>query len=279
MHPMCQLNGKVQRLKCLGNYLGFMEKLHVTIKPLKSLDEIRQCVEIQKGTWGWSDEDILPLRTLLLIPKIGGQVLGAVDEMNLVLGFINAFPAFKNGNPFLHSQMLGVRKGFQRRGIGKMLKLAQRDDALQKGFCRIEWTFDPLEVQNAHFNLESLGVICRRYIKDAYGPSSSNIHGKIPTDRLVAEWYLNSNRVKNRLFGKEYIPNIPLTSIKVPVPPEIGLLKKKNAALSQTLQTDFRNLMISAFEKGNCITSFLSDLEHSTSVYHLVPFTENIIDI
>ena len=256
-----------------------MSKLNVTIKSLKTLDEIRQCVEIQKDTWGWSDEDILPLRTLLLIPKIGGQVLGAVDEMNLVVGFVNALPAFKKGNHFLHSQMLGVRKGFQRKGIGKMLKLAQRDDALQKGFCRIEWTFDPLEVQNAHFNLESLGVICRRYIKDAYGPSTSDIHGKLPTDRLVAEWYLNSKRVKTRLFGDQYVSDIPLTSIKVPVPPEIGFLKMKNAALSQTLQTDFRNLMISSFENGNCITSFSSDSDRSKSMYHLLPFTENIIDL
>ena len=256
-----------------------MSKLNVTIKSLKSLAEIRQCIEIQKGTWGWSDEDILPLRTLLLIPKIGGQVLGAVDEMNLVIGFVNALPAFKNGNPFLHSQMLGVRKDFQGRGIGKMLKLAQRDDALQKGFCKIEWTFDPLEVQNAHFNLESLGVICRRYIRNAYGPSTSDIHGRLPTDRLVAEWYLNSKRVKTRLFDDQYIANIPLTSIKVPVPSKFGFLRKKNAVLSQTLQTDFRNLMISSFENGNCITSFSSDSDRSKFVYHLVPFTQDIIDL
>ena len=256
-----------------------MSELNVKIKFLRSLPEIQQCIEIQKETWGWSDKDILPLRTLLLIPKIGGQVLGAVAENNLVLGFINALPALRDGKTFLHSQMLGVRKTFQRMGIGRRLKLAQREDAIKKGFCRIEWTFDPLEIQNAHFNLESLGVICRRYIKDAYGPSTSDIHGNLPTDRLVAEWYLNSKRVRNRLYPDQNSTNHLLNSIKVPVPPEIGLLKKKNDILSLNLQADFRSLMISSLENGNCVISFSSDSDCSNSVYHLVPFNQDILDL
>jgi predicted GNAT superfamily acetyltransferase len=76
-----------------------------------------------------------------------------------------------------------------------MLKLFQREEALGRDIRWIEWTFDPLELKNAHFNLNRLGAICRRYIKDLYGVTTSPLHRGIPTDRLVAEWRLDSPRV------------------------------------------------------------------------------------
>ena len=48
--------------------------------------------------------------------------------------------------------------------MGRALKLAQRDEALARGIDLIEWTFDPLEIKNAYFNIERLGAIVRRYV-------------------------------------------------------------------------------------------------------------------
>ena len=67
----------------------------------------------------------------------------------------------------------------------------------------MEWTFDPLEIKNAYLNIEKLGAIARRYTINQYGPSSSPLQGGLPTDRLVAEWWLVSKRVRKLLDGQD----------------------------------------------------------------------------
>src|SRR4051794_13972047 len=130
--------------------------------------------------------------------KIGGQVIGAFHEENLV-GFALSIPGSRNGHTYLHSHMLAVREQYRNAGLGRRLKLAQRDDAIARGFELMEWTFDPLEIKNAYLNIEKLGVIVRRYTLNQYGISSSPLQGGLPTDRCVAEWWLNSERVRDLL--------------------------------------------------------------------------------
>ena len=86
--------------------------------------------------------------------------------------------------------MLGVLPEYRNRGVGRMLKLRQREDALARGIELIEWTFDPLELKNAFFNIERLGAIVRRYVENQYGITASPLHGGLPTDRCYAEWWL-----------------------------------------------------------------------------------------
>ena len=99
--------------------------------------------------------------------------------------------------------MAAVLPEFRDLGIGRRLKLAQREDALARGISLIEWTFDPLQTKNAYFNICRLGAIARRYLTDVYGSTSSPLHAGLPTDRLVAEWHLESERVVDILAGKE----------------------------------------------------------------------------
>ena len=75
----------------------------------------------------------------------------------------------------------------------------QREEALARGFELIEWTFDPLEIKNAYLNIEKLGAIARRYTINQYGITSSPLQGGLPTDRLIAEWWLKSKRVETLL--------------------------------------------------------------------------------
>ena len=70
-------------------------------------------------------------------------------------------------------------------GVGRRLKLRQREEALTNGIRLIEWTFDPLELKNAFFNIERLGAIVRRYAENQYGTTSSPLHGA-PAEAIMA---------------------------------------------------------------------------------------------
>ncbi len=250
------------------------------IEALTSVEALRQCVDIQRTTWGWKDEDLLPLRTLLLLDKIGGLVLGALNPAGRVVGFINAFPGYRDGEVFLHSQMLGVREEHQRRGIGRKLKLAQRNEAVRRGIGRIEWTFDPLEIGNAQFNLVGLGVICRRYLSDAYGPSTSSLHGRLPTDRLVAEWHLCSRRVRLRV-GMDLKPAttaLPAGSAVLQLPADIARIRAQSPSQAAAVQKDFRRQVSALFQRGFCVTAFESASPPAKVGYHLVPFGPQVLD-
>ena len=251
----------------------------IRIQELTSPDDLRQCVEIQRATWGWKDEDLLPLRTLLLLNKIGGLVLGAVDPGGRVIGFINAFPGLREGQAYLHSQMLGVLEDFRRKGIGRALKLAQRSEALHRGIEHIEWTFDPLEIGNAHFNLEGLGAICRRYLADAYGPSTSSLHGRLPTDRLVAEWRLRSPRVRSRIERDRTRPEEPhpAESVEVHLPADIAEIRVADPVRAAAIQRDFKRRVMDLFGEGYCIAGFEPASPPGQVSYHLVPFQPQVL--
>ena len=133
--------------------------------------QFREAVALQKTIWGFERCELLPLRLFVVATKIGGQVFGAYDDGRMV-AFCLAIPGLKpDGKIYLHSHMLGVLPGYRNAGIGRQLKLRQRDDALARGIDLIEWTFDPLDIKNAYFNIERLGAIVRRYVRNQYGES------------------------------------------------------------------------------------------------------------
>ena len=164
----------------------------ISVRHCHGIEEFKVCFDLQQSTWGKSDIDI-PVPMFAVAAETGGQVLGAFDGDRMV-GFTLAIAGWRDGHAFLHSHMTAVLEDYRDRGIGRCLKLFQRDDALARGIGLVEWTFDPLEVKNAYFNLMRLGAIARRYLPNVYGVTSSPLHGGIPTDRLVAEWWLASPR-------------------------------------------------------------------------------------
>lgn len=254
------------------------ESIRYKIEPLTEIGLLRQCVEIQRRAWGFSDEDLLPLRMLVVCTKIGGQVFGALESDGKVLGFLNAFPATREGKLYLHSQMMGVLPEYQNLGIGKQLKLAQRDEALKRGISRIEWTFDPLEIRNAHFNIEDLGVICRRFYVNTYGMSSSQLQAGLPTDRLVAEWHLDSARVKGRIL-RQGVKKRESEYVLVELPSNMGKLKSENSELALQFQLDFRQRLLSLLDQDYCVTRFEIDQSLQKVRYCLEPFGEHILDL
>jgi predicted GNAT superfamily acetyltransferase len=169
------------------------------IRTLTTADELRQVFDLEQAIWGYgSVEDSVPVVMLLVSVRTGGLVLGAYDEDRLV-GFAYALPGIRGGKPFQWSHMLGVVPEYRASGLGWRLKVEQRRLVMESGLDLIAWTYDPLQAANAHVNFAKLGTVAREYHLDAYPDSSSSLHAGTPTDRLIAEWWLRSDRVVDRL--------------------------------------------------------------------------------
>ena len=179
----------------------------IEIRQLSQLDEFAEVLRLQQVIWGFADVELLPLRFLVVVSKVGGHVFGAYDvglTPPAMVGFCFAIPGIKPpGQPYLHSHMLGVLPAYHNAGIGRRLKLRQREEALSRNIQLIEWTFDPMELKNAFLNIERLGAIVRRYSENQYGVTNSPLHGGLPTDRCTAEWWLDSPRVRATLAGEK----------------------------------------------------------------------------
>ena len=175
---------------------------NVVTRTCTSLAEFEECVRIQQAVWKFDDMETVPSDVFIVAQKTGGQIIGAFEGERQI-GFTLAFLGARDKEVYLHSHFAAVLPQFQGAGIGQRLKLAQREDALKRGIRLIEWTFDPLALMNAHFNLNRLGAIIRRYVPNFYGVTSSPLHGNIPTDRFVAEWWLDSSHTQFRINGQD----------------------------------------------------------------------------
>ena len=210
----------------------------VTIRKCEALEEMRACFALQKEVWNFTDADLVPVRIFVLATKIGGHVMGAFSGRELV-GFAMAIPGMRGGHAYLHSHMLAVRQQYRNSGLGRRLKFFQRDDALARGFELMEWTFDPLEIKNAYLNIERLGAIVRRYNVNQYGITSSPLQGGLPSDRLVAEWWMKSERVTGLVSGKG-LPKFE-SRLSVDVPAQVYEWKSSAATRAQALEVQERN--------------------------------------
>src|SRR5260370_13850950 len=170
----------------------------IVIRRCQGLEELRACVALQKDVWNCTDAELVPLRMFVVAEKVGGQVMGAFDG-NEMVGFALSVPGTRSGHVYLHSHMLAVRKDHRNGGLGRRLKLLQREEALARGIEWSELTFDPLEIKNSYLNIEKLRTIVRRYNINQYIITSSPLQGWLPSNRLIAEWCLKSGRVETLL--------------------------------------------------------------------------------
>jgi predicted GNAT superfamily acetyltransferase len=172
----------------------------ITIRDLLLTEEVYQVEELQKEVWGISDRDITPLTHLVAAREAGGTLIGAFDGA-VMAGFAYGFIGYEQGEMTLHSHMLAVKPAYRNRILGYRLKLAQREQALERGIKRMTWTFDPLQSLNAHFNFSKLGVISDQYKINFYGESTSSFLHRTGTDRLWVSWLLDSKRARDRIEG------------------------------------------------------------------------------
>lgn len=225
----------------------------IKIEPLVNLEHLDAAVALQQTIWGYRDLDVESRALLVIASRFVGQIFGAFDDGRLI-GMALAFFTASGSELRLHSHRVGVLSEYQNRGIGRMLKQAQRDDALHRGIKVIQWTFDPLMWRNASFNLEKLGGIARRYIPNLYGITSSPLHGGLPTDRLLIEWELESARVVQILNNKKPVPRVEAVRIAVP---DLSQHKDPN------LQLDLRNRLVEKLSSGYVVTGFEKSLDRA----------------
>ena len=234
----------------------------IEIRPLTTHTDFRDAVRLQKEIWGFEDVELLPLRLFVVASKIGGQALGAFDGRRMI-GFCLAIPGLKpGGKSYLHSHMLGVLAEYRDTGIGRRMKLAQREEALTRGVELIEWTFDPLEIKNAYFNVERLGAIVRRYVPNQYGTTSSFLHGGLPTDRCIAEWWIASPRACAIIAGETFTRN-PI-ELCVAIPSDIAAIRTQDPKRAREIQQKASDQFQDAFARGLAVIGFEKTQEAGT---------------
>jgi predicted GNAT superfamily acetyltransferase len=230
----------------------------LTLRTCHAVGEFRQALQLQKEVWNFEDVELVPVRLFVVGEKIGGHVLGAYDGKDMV-GFAYGLPGLRGNRAYLHSHMLAVREQYRNSGVGRALKLFQRELCLQQGLELIEWTFDPLEIKNAYFNIERLGAIARRYTVNQYGITSSPLQGGLPSDRLIAEWWLKSWRVETCLANGSH----PAATIvgRVEVPSEVAKWKADSTCRTKAAeaQSRIREALQVAFAQGLTIVAQESD--------------------
>jgi len=236
------------------------DREQVTIRELSTDEEMRSCINLQKRVWGGSDLDVVPHHIFVVAGRAGGLVLGAFERDNLV-GFALAFPAVRQGRVYLHSHMTAVEPELQGQGIGKKLKVAQREFSLARSFDLIEWTFDPLQPGNANFNIAHLGAIVREYLPNFYGSTTSALDAGLPTDRLVAEWWIREPRVEQILEGR---PQPATQARRARVPRRIREICATEAGAARRIQRELRRELEELFHTSFVITGFETDADYAT---------------
>lgn len=253
----------------------------VEILPAKSPDDIRKGVEVIKNAWGADDLSTIMKDFLTGVRSNGGLVLLAYENDDVV-GISFAFVGYRKNNVYLYSHMTGVRNDYKNSGLGRMLKLKQREWAIENNFNLISWTFDPLQGLNSNFNLRKLGAISRTYKRNHYGTMVDSLNFGMRSDRVVAEWCIKSKHVEKRIndiFNKysdledsiitkeKYDYRIPIdvnlslekNTFRVEIPRDINYIKSKNLQDAISWREFTSKVYEHYFSKGYILIDFYSE--------------------
>jgi predicted GNAT superfamily acetyltransferase len=246
-----------------------MDNPEIILRECVTVEELGECVNLQREVFALPEIEISPVRHFIVTKNAGGFTLGAYSGGELI-GFVLSVPAFLRGEKAFYSHMTAVKKDFQSFGIGTKLKWAQRDKALEKNVKYIKWTFQPVQARNAFFNLEKLGAIIRHYAPNFYGTDywTSGAQGGnlgLDSDRLFAEWHLESEKVTALARGEKYAEAGKIQT-KIEVPNDWNSLIKsdvsKAIAEQNRIKTEFqaafaKNLIAKGFERSETSPKYL----------------------
>lgn len=234
----------------------------IEIHECATLEQLAECVQLQRDVFQLPEVELSPVRHFIVTKNAGGFTLGAYDGDRLA-GFVLSVPAFVRGEHAFYSHMTGVRAEYQSHGIGAKLKWAQRLRALTEGVKYIKWTFEPLKARNAYFNLEKLGAIVAEYEPNFYGvdyTTAPDAKIGLASDRLIAEWHLESPKVVALAAGEKFIDDRQPDAEIVITNDWAGLVAADPAAaLAEQLR--IRGEFQAAFASGSTGRAFRRDAE------------------
>jgi predicted GNAT superfamily acetyltransferase len=245
------------------------EKDETEIRECTTVEEFDQCVRLQREAFGLPDLELSPRRHLIVARSAGGFTLGAFDGGRMVGFVLNQLavrrsPLTGAEETIGYSHMMAVAKDYQNRGVGARLKWAQRARVQSEGRRYIRWTWDPMQSRNAHFNLNRLGVVVRSYAENYYGTDYSTVTGTfgeslgLDSDRLVAEWDLDSPRVEAFACG-ETPETLGEPEASVVIPANWGALVRADPAAARAELLRVRTEFQTAFGAGLVCAGFERD--------------------
>jgi predicted GNAT superfamily acetyltransferase/predicted GIY-YIG superfamily endonuclease len=261
----------------------------VDYRVLDNITDLEQVCDLEIAVWGVDPRDAVPAAAMHAMALNGGIVIGAYDAKRIV-GIALAFPARRGKKWMLWSHMAGVHPDYRGQGIGFGLKQTQRTWALEHGYDRISWTFDPLQRGNANFNLHLLGATANCYHVDFYGEMTDAINVGLPSDRLEVVWNLRDSRVKALAKGSDLPPmrssenpfllmrdshnrpsstNVQLSGqpfLLVEIPPSLSSLKHADPGLALEWRLALRQVLQSVFVNGYALMDFVELDERSCYV-------------
>jgi predicted GNAT superfamily acetyltransferase len=252
---------------CRGYLLRFLTDSmtnNIEIRECTTLDQLAACVQLQRDVFALPEVEISPVRHFIVTRNAGGFTLGAWDGDRLA-GFVLSVPAFLGGERAFYSHMTGVHPEYQGRGIGALLKWAQRGRSLSDGVKFIKWTFEPVKARNAYFNLEKLGAAVFELQPNFYGTdyatsSQSRKPIGLASDRLFAEWDLDSPTVAALAAGDE-IPEEKSADAEIVIMNDWLGLVEMNAEAAKDVQMRVRGEFTRAFASGMKARRFRRDKE------------------
>ncbi|MGH7782619.1 MAG: GNAT family N-acetyltransferase, partial [Candidatus Binatia bacterium] len=206
--------------------------------------------------------ELSPVRHFVVTINAGGFVLGAFADGELI-GFVLSVPAFLRGEKAFYSHMTAVRADYQSHGVGAGLKWKQREKALTLAVRYIKWTFEPVKARNAYFNLEKLGAQVLEYQENFYGTDYSTAAETdkkigLASDRLFAEWDLESKKVTTLAAGEKYVETRE-PSAEVAIMNDWMSLVTSDPAAALAEQLRIRGEFQAAFAKGLIGRAFRRD--------------------
>ena len=242
-----------------------MKNSEINIRRCETLNELDACVKLQKEVFALPDLEVSPRRHLVVTISAGGFVLGAFAAEKLV-GFVLSVPGFSRDERFFYSHMTAVAEDFQSFGIGAKLKWAQREQALNEKVKFIKWTFQPFQARNAFFNLEKLGASIKSYAPNFYDTdylTSPKQNGKvgIDSDRLFAEWHLESEKVSALSKGENFTEKVDVAAT-IEISNDWNDLVKHNPERAVTEQQRVKKEFQKAFAENLICKGFHRDKQN-----------------
>jgi predicted GNAT superfamily acetyltransferase len=131
----------------------------------------------------FSERDAIPAWLMQTTAGCGGLALGAFRD-GMLGGFSYAVPC---GEHTLFSCGLAVLPEWRGHGVGRRLKLAQRERALRQGRTHIRWTADPLSAAALTLYLPGLGARLTAYGAELYADVRP---ATVPADDVTIDWAL-----------------------------------------------------------------------------------------